>query len=466
MGPRAPERRPPPRGRVPARLKRWSMDALYASLTVLLAPYAVARVVTDRKTRSRWRAYARDLATRFQRRARRAGHAPCVWVHGVSVGEVKAAAALVRALEQAWPGAEVVISVTTDTGRRVAQDLYPRHRVEFYPPDFSWVVGDAFEALRPSLVLLVESEFWPNFLLAAEERGVPVALVNGRLSAGSARRFARAGSLARPLLRSLALVCTQVPEYAQRFEVLGLDAGRVQVCGNMKLDNIPLQHSGPWGERLRKLLAPPPGRPVLVAGSTHPGEERALAGMVRRLRAAGRPLTLVVTPRHPGRAASVLHDLEAEGLTGVLRSRVEEQGPPPPDAVRVLDTVGELEEAYALADMVFVGGTLVRHGGQNMMEPASQGRAVVVGPSVQNFRSEVEMLAGAGGLTVARDAAGVEAVLAGWLADPASAQAQGARARAVLQANKGATERTLAVLHPLLERCLGAGLATGSAPAR
>lgn len=465
MGPSAPERPPAPRDRVPARLKRWSMDALYAALTVVLAPYAVARVVSDRKTRSRWRAYARDVATRFQRRRRRAGHAPCVWVHGVSVGEVKAAAALVRALEQAWPGAEVVVSVTTDTGRRVAQDLYPHHRVEFYPPDFSWVVGDAFEALRPSLVLLVESEFWPNFLLAAEERGVPVALVNGRLSAGSARRFARAGPLARPLLRSLALVCTQTPEYAQRFEALGLEASRVQVCGNMKLDNIPLQRSGPWGERLRSVLAPPPGRPVLVAGSTHPGEERALAGMVQRLRAAGRPVTLVVTPRHPGRAASVLHDLQAEGLAGVLRSRVAEQGPPPPDAVRVLDTVGELEEAYALADMVFVGGTLVPHGGQNMMEPASQGRAVVVGPSVQNFRSEVEMLAGAGGLTVARDAAGVEAVLAGWLADPARAQAQGERARAVLQSNKGATERTLAVLHPLLERCLGAGLSPAPAAA-
>jgi 3-deoxy-D-manno-octulosonic-acid transferase len=431
------------------------MDALYAALTVALAPYAVARVVRDRKTRSRWRAYARDLATRFSRRTPRGGAPRCAWIHGVSVGEVKAAAALVRRLELGWPETEVVISVTTDTGRRVARDLYPRHRVEFFPPDFSWVVRDAFRALKPDLVLLMESEFWPNFLWCAAERGVPVALVNGRLSAGSAARFARVGALAQPLLGSLASVCTQTEEYARRFLGLGLAPERVRVTGNMKLDNIPLQRSEPWGEDLRRVLAPEPGRAVLVAGSTHPGEETALARMLGRFTGSGLPVTLVLAPRHPGRAADVVRELTELGLGVFLRSQAGGRPPPQPDDVRLLDTVGELEQAYALADAVFVGGTLVAHGGQNMMEPASQGRAVVVGPSVHNFRSEVEMLSGAGGITVARDAAGVEATLRAWLLDPASARAQGDRARSVLQANKGATERTLAVLQPLLESTLG-----------
>jgi len=454
MGSASPEPSASVRSRVPSRLKRWTLDALYGALTIVLAPYALARVLRDRKTRSRWRAYARDLATRFGRRRRRAGGAPCVWIHGVSVGEVKAAANLVRRLEQDWPAAEVVISVTTDTGRRVARELYPRQRVEFYPPDLSWVVRDAFEAVRPDVVVLMESEFWPNFLLAARDRNVPVALVNGKLSVGSAARFARVPSLTRTLLGALEIVCVQAAEFGERFRGLGVASERVHVTGNMKLDNIPIRRQGAWAEGLRQLLALPEGRRVLVAGSTHPGEERALARIVRRLAAAGQPVTLVVAPRHPGRAEAVVRDLQAEGLTAALRSRATAESPPAPEAVRVLDTVGELEQAYALADLVFVGGTLVRHGGQNMMEPASQGRAVVVGPYVHNFRSEVEMLSGAGGLTLAADEAGVEATLAHWLAEPEAARLQGERARAVLEVSKGATERTLEVLRPLFDRTL------------
>ncbi len=464
MGSTKPERPASVRSRVPSRLKRWTLDALYGALTIVLAPYALARVLRDRKTRSRWRAYARDLTTRFGPRRRRTGAAPCVWIHGVSVGEVKAAADLVKRLQQGWPGAEIVISVTTDTGRRVACELYPGQRVEFYPPDLSWVVRDAFEAVRPDVVVLMESEFWPNFLLAAWDRQVPVALVNGKLSAGSAARFALVRGLTRPLLGSLEIVCVQAPEFAERFRGLGVVSERVFVTGNMKLDNIPIRREGAWADSLRQLLALPEGRRVLVAGSTHPGEEQALARIVRRLGAAGHPVTLVVAPRHPGRAEAVARDIRAEGLTVALRSQATLESPPAPDAVRVLDTVGELEQAYALADAVFVGGTLVPHGGQNMMEPASQGRAVVVGPYVHNFRSEVEMLSGAGGLTRAADEAGVEATLARWLADPETARLQGERARAVLEVNKGATERTLEVLRPLLDRALRG--AQGPADAR
>jgi 3-deoxy-D-manno-octulosonic-acid transferase len=263
--------------------------------------------------------------------------------------------------------------------------------------------------------------------------------------------------VARPLLASLAAVCTQTEEYARRFLALGLPAERVRVTGNMKLDNIPLQRSGPWGEDLRRVLDPPAGRPVLVAGSTHPGEEALLAGMAGRFARSGHPVTLILAPRHPGRAEEVVRQVEAQGARVFRRSRAAQGPGPAADDLRLLDTVGELEQAYAFADMVFVGGTLVPHGGQNMMEPASQGRAVVVGPSVHNFRSEVEMLAAAGGLTVARDAAGVEATLRRWLAEPHEARQQGDRAREVLEANKGATERTLAVLQPLLERALGPG---------
>jgi 3-deoxy-D-manno-octulosonic-acid transferase len=442
-------------GRVPPRVLHWATDALYGALTVVLAPYAAARLLRDPKTRARWKAYARDVAVRFGRRRPRAGSRPCVWIHGVSVGEVKAAGHLVRRLESGWPGLDVVLSVTTDTGRRVAEELYPQHRVEFYPPDLSWVVRNALDALRPDLVVLMESEFWPNFLLTARERDIPVALVNGKLSEGSARRFGRARPLAAPLLTSLAAVCVQMPVYAERFLTLGLDPARVHVTGNMKLDNIPLRHADRQDERpFRDLLGGVPGRPVLVGGSTHPGEEEALARVAKGLAAAGTPVTLIVAPRHPGRVDDVERAVRGAGLEVVRRSRLPAAEPPPADAVRLLDTVGELEQAYALADAVFVGGTLVPHGGQNMMEPASQGRPVVVGPYVHNFRGEVELLLAAGGLAQVADEAGVAAVIRGWLADPAAARALGERARLALEGNKGATERTLEVLRPLIDRAL------------
>lgn len=447
-----------PRGRrprIPPRLLMWGANALYGALTVALLPYAAGRLLTQPKTRARWRAYLRDLGARFGRRARRPRGRPCVWLHGVSVGEVKAAAHLVRRIEAAWPGLEVVLTVTTDTARRVARDLYPRHRIEFYPPDLSWVVKDALAALDPALIVLVESEFWPNFLLSARQRGVPVALVNGRLSAGSARRFGLVRPLAQPMLATLDRICVQMPEYARRFEGLGLDPQHVHVTGNMKLDNIPVRREGARPQELAALLrlhGGPAPRPVVVGGSTHPGEEAALGRIARRLAASGTPITLVVAPRHPGRADAVERDLAAEGLRCVRRSRLPDAGAPGPDDVRLLDTVGELEHAYAVADAVFVGGTLVRHGGQNMMEPASLGRPVVVGPHVVNFRGEVEMLRAADGLVLVPDEAGVEATLRRWLQAPEEARALGERARRVLEDNKGATDRTLAVLAPLLER--------------
>ncbi len=452
------------RGGVPLRVLCWCANALYGALAVLLLPYALARLLREPKTRARWRAYLKDVPARFGRRRPRPGARPCVWLHGVSVGEVKAAAQLVRHLEQGWPGAEVVFSVTTDTARRVAADLYPGHRIEFYPPDLSWVVGDALGAVRPDLIVLLESEFWPNFLLAARERGVPVALVNGRLSAASARRFGRARALAQPMLSTLAVVCTQMEEYAARFRGLGLAAERVVVTGNMKLDNIPVRRDGLRAEAFRQVLALPAGLPVLVGGSTHPGEELALARLAGRLRARGHRVVLVVAPRHPGRADAVERELGAGGFDVARRSRMP-SAPVPAEAVRLLDTVGELEQAYALADVVFVGGTLARHGGQNMMEPASLGRPVVVGPHVHNFRGEVEMLRAADGLVLAPDAEGVEAALLGWLADPASARALGERGRRALEANKGATERTLAVLAPLVDEVVARRTRLNAGPA-
>ncbi|MHC5009981.1 MAG: 3-deoxy-D-manno-octulosonic acid transferase [Planctomycetota bacterium] len=437
---------------VPPRLQRWLMDAAYGALTVILTPYALVRVLRDHKTRSRWRAYARDMPTRFGRRRTRGATGPCVWVHGVSVGEVKAAGRLVDLMEEAVPGLESVISVTTDTGRRVAEERYPGRRIDFYPPDLSWIARGALEAVRPDLILLVESEFWPNFLSLARERGTPVVLVNGKISQGSANRFRFAGPLARPILDALTEVCVQMDAYAERFLSLGIDPSRLHVTGNMKFDNIPLQSAAAPAGEFRDLLGLGDGCPLVTAGSTHPGEERALARIHGRLAAEGLAARLVVAPRHPARADVVEGQLRRDGRNVVRRSRLDGSRTPSRDDVILLDTVGELETVYGLSDAVFVGGTLVPHGGQNMMEPASLARPVVVGPHVQNFRGEVQMLLHAGGLALVEDEAGVEATLRSWLQDPDRARDVGRRARDAIRGSKGATERTMEVLRPILER--------------
>ncbi|HVG92916.1 MAG TPA: 3-deoxy-D-manno-octulosonic acid transferase, partial [Planctomycetota bacterium] len=403
--------------------------------------------------RARWLAYLRDVPARFGRREERQGDRPCVWIHGVSVGEVKAAARLVESIEARVPGVEIVVSATTDTGRRVALDRYPGRRVEFWPPDLSWVVRPALDRLRPDLLVLVESEFWPNFMFEVFERGIPAALVNGRISARSAARFRRFGPLGRRLLGGLQLVCAQVPVYAERFLALGVPPDRVVVTGNLKLDNVPIVAERARSEAYARLLgdSASPRRPLLVAGSTHPPEERLVAEMIRRLDAEGTPVRAVVAPRHPGRADDVEADLARSGRPVVRRTRLSADRPAPPDAVVLLDTVGELESVYALADVVFVGGSLVKHGGQNMMEPASLAKPVVVGPWTWNFRGELELLTAGGGVAVADGAEGVLEVIRGWLRDPAAARAVGERGRRSIVDSKGATERTLAILAPLLD---------------
>jgi 3-deoxy-D-manno-octulosonic-acid transferase len=457
-----------PRRRVPPRLVRTALDASYAALGVGLLPWALARAALDPKARARWFAYLRDVPARFGRRRPREGDRPCVWVHGVSVGEVKAAARLVESIEARVPGVEVVVSATTDTGRRVALDRYPGRRVEFWPPDLSWVVRPALDRLRPDLLVLVESEFWPNFLFEASERGIPVALVNGRISVRSAARFRAFGPLGRRLLGGLRLVCAQVPAYAERFLALGLPPERVVVTGNLKLDNVPIVAERARSDAYARLLGSggSPRTPLLVAGSTHPPEERLLGRMLARLRAEGLAVRAVIAPRHPGRADEVEAVLRREGHQVVRRTRLSAERPAPPESVVLLDTVGELESVYALADVVFVGGSLVRHGGQNMMEPASLGKPVVVGPCTWNFRGELDLLLAAGGVATASDPDGVLDVLRGWLHDPAAAAAVGERGRRAILDSKGATERTIAVLAPLLDALPRRAPAAAASPSR
>jgi 3-deoxy-D-manno-octulosonic-acid transferase len=376
---------------------------------------------------------------------------PCIWIHAVSVGETLAVKTFVQALRPRFPHHEVVVSVTTRTGMEVARKTYPDRRVFYYPFDFVFSVSAALRRIRPSAVLLVEQEVWPVFVRTCAARGIPVAVINGRITAISLRHLRRLGPLMRGTFRRVNLFAVQTDEYAGRIRALGVDPGRVHVTGSLKYDAVPTEIDADAVARYRRLFNFEPGHAVLLAGSTHPGEDEILLAAFEALRQRFPRLRLILVPRHPRRFDEVAALLAAAGRPFVRRSALAGSADKnlAPEIVLV-DTMGELVALYSVADMVFVGGSLVPFGGHNVMDPAGLGKPVVVGPHTWNFGEAVEALVGAGGALEVSDGRSLTAAVERWLADPAAALAQGRRARSAVLERRGAAERTLALVAPLL----------------
>jgi len=364
----------------------------------------------------------------------------------VSVGEVKGAQPVVRGLEEAFPGLEVVVSATTATGFEQAQRLFPASTIVRFPFDPAFLVRRFLRRVDPVLVVLIELEIWPNFLRECNRRGVPVAVVNGRITDRSRGRYRLFGRLLRPFER-ISLFCAQSEEYAERFLGLGVDPRRVRITGNIKADGLDVGPVEP-GPELVRLLGAPQGRACLVAGSTHEPEELAL---VRAWRRGAPEARLILVPRHPGRCGELVASLRGElGVPPQLLTRLRAGGEEPdPARPALVDTIGELEAVYALADLVFVGGSLVPHGGKNVLEPAAREKPVLVGPHVGNFRQESRLLRAAGASLQVADEQELAGVLRELLADAPRRAAMGRAGRAVVERQKGATRRTLAALEGL-----------------
>lgn len=372
---------------------------------------------------------------------------PCGWIHAVSVGESLAAAPLVDALRRRAPELPLVMTTVTETGARVVGDRY-RGAVEhrFFPLDFPAAARRAIEAINPAFVVCMETELWPNVLRGLARRGVPVMIANGRVSDRSYPRYHAVRRFLRPVLADVRVFAMQSEADARRIVTLGAPVDRVFVTGNVKHDAAPAGADTveTWRERLGLAAS----RPAWVAGSTHHGEEELVLLAHERARARVPGLTLIVAPRHPERAQDVVKLIRARGLDAALRTG----GPRPAasDAVIVLDTVGELASVYALAEVVFVGGSLVAAGGHNMLEPALLGKPVLFGPHTTNFREVAALLVDGAGGRVVRDAHELTAELTRWLADPALRAAAGEAARAAAASRHGAVRETLELIDRFL----------------
>lgn len=423
------------------------LNAVYLLLLALFSPILGLRAWRKGKYRQGW-------AEKFLGEApRRTGDRPCLWFHAVSVGEVLLLKPVVAEITRRddW---DVVISTTTTTGLAVARRTYP-DLVTFYAPlDFSWATRRAVERVRPTVLALVELELWPNLVAAAKRAGAKVTIINGRLSERSHRGYRRIKWALRNTWGRMDRVAVQTEEYARRFIDLGMEPAKVHVTGSVKYDGLETDRANPRTSALRRDLGIAPTDLVFVAGSTMEGEEDAAIAAYQKARAEHPGLRLVLVPRHPERFDRVAALLEERGLSYIRRgnsSVVRGSGPPPPAVL--IDTIGELSAVWGMADVAFVGGSLYPgRNGQNMMEAAAYGGAVLFGPHTANFKDAVEGLLERGAARRVRDAGELAAALLDDLNDPESAANRGAAGRAFVLAQRGAAARTVADLERLGRR--------------
>jgi 3-deoxy-D-manno-octulosonic-acid transferase len=424
------------------------LNLVYALAVLLLSPWLFVRSLRT----GRYRKNLRDKLLGLPLPASD-GTRPVAWFHGVSVGEVHLLRQVARAFHERHPDWQVVVSSTTDTGLAEARKHFADLNVVVYPFDFSWACRRAIRAVSPRLVVLAESELWPNFLKAANLAGVPVVVINGRMSPRTFRRYEMVAWLARRLLFDrVAAFGMQSEMYAGHLRALNVPPDRVHVTGNVKYDGVLLDRDNPKTRDLRNCFQIARGDVVWVAGSTHDPEERIVLAVYGRLRHRFPNLRLILVPRAPERFDEVAKLVEATGRRCVRRSKTA-TGLSADEAVILIDTLGELSAVWGLATIGFTGGSLNdKRGGQSMIEPAGLGVPVLFGPHTWNFKDAVAGLLEVGAAIQVAGEAELEREVSRLLEDAELRQRMGAAARGFVLAQQGATQRTL----DLLDRALTA----------
>ncbi|CAB4244438.1 3-deoxy-D-manno-octulosonic-acid transferase [Methylacidimicrobium sp. AP8] len=432
------------------RLLRWCYRLAFPFVAVLVSPYYMVRLS---KRGSPQEGLAERMAFYSASLREKVGMGVDLWIHAVSVGEVLVALALLRELRRKGPPLRVALSVTTITGRRIALGAADAQTIVLWSPvDFPGVVKRAFDLLRPRALILVETEIWPNYLWEAKRRRVPVVLLNARLSPRTERWYRRFPEVFRPILQLLSLVLAQAQEDVDRLADAGFPPERIFITGNLKYDvaEAACGQSGPlcsWWEG----CGWSPDTLVLLAGSTHPGEEEVMLDLYRELRPRHPKLRLVLAPRHVERSPGIQRLCRKAGFSVVLRT---ELGPTPPIGsepdVLIVNTTGELRFLYEKAAIVFVGKSLCAHGGQNFLEAACAEKPILVGPHMGNFAALVREFRKEHALLQAADRGELASFLEALLGSESLRSELGKRARGVFARNVGAAARAAEIVTGLL----------------
>jgi 3-deoxy-D-manno-octulosonic-acid transferase len=369
-----------------------------------------------------------------------------IWIHAVSVGEVMAVLPLIQAVQARWPGRQLFVSTVTLTGQTLARKkLASDIGVFYFPLDWRFAVRKSLVTVQPSLVLIAETEVWPNFLRECGERSIPVLLVNGRISDRSVSRYRTIKPFMRHVLKNISFCCMQTELDRDRLLSLGADPARVDVAGNLKYEIVEPRALETKTEEYRRLIGLPPNRFVVVAGSTMKDEEPLVLAAFEALRAVCKEAVLVIAPRHPERFREVEKLLSDRSIEYVKRSDLKPgtQGACQNGQVLLLDTMGELATLYALASVVFIGGSLVPTGGHNILEPALFRKPMLFGPSMSNFREMSEYFLKQQAAVQVKDSKELGDELVRMFRDPGLRAQIGGRGHGILMANRGAAQRIL-----------------------
>jgi 3-deoxy-D-manno-octulosonic-acid transferase len=376
-----------------------------------------------------------------------------IWIHAVSVGEVLTARPLISDLKRRYPNLRMFLSTTTMAGQQLARrNVQDVDAVFYFPFDLGFVVRRTLDLVRPKLFIMMETEIWPNLLRECRARGIKTAVVNGRLSARSFPRYRMIRPMMRRVLDHIDKFLVQSEESARRFIDLGADPSRVVVTGSLKFDSLELSSTALQArarDRVLRYFRVPSSRPVIVSGSTMKGEEGSVLRAFRKVRTAAPNTLLVLAPRNPERFAEAEQLARSEGWKVARRSDLAIDAEPRVDIV-ILDTIGELATIYQIATIVFVGGSLVATGGHNVLEPAVFGKPIVFGPHMENFLEIADAFVTNGAGVQVSGEAGLEDAFLSLMVDPVRRARLGAAARALVEANRGANEKSVTVLSALL----------------
>ena len=418
------------------------LDLAYGSALLGSSPFLLYKLATSER-------YREGFTQRLGKVPPRPVRGPCLWVHAASVGEVQAARPLIRECQVRWPHLEIAVSTQTLTGQQIVRTHLPECHLFYYPIDLSSIVCQVLDRIRPSCVVLVEREVWPNLIAAASRRRIPVVQVNSRISEASLKAYRWLYPVLGPALQSIRHFVTQSEEYAERLRSLAIPSERVAVSGNLKYDGVPTSIPDAEQEQLRAETGVDDGAPVLVCGSVHPPEIETLVRAYQSVRERVPAIRLILVPRHMERMPEIERIISEADEAGIRRTELRKQpdaGPASKGKVVVVDTMGELRAFYALATVVFVGGSLTPVGGHNVIEPAALGKPVVFGPHTFDQAADAEALLAASAAYQGSDSEEVAKYVNSLFNDPAQREAMGQRASEVLHAHQGATQKTVDVL--------------------
>ena len=418
---------------------RYILNLLYLIALVLISPIAIYRMIRQNRYRKGWSNRIGNIKRRFPKKK-------CIWIHAVSVGEVNATRTIIKQLSEKLPNCEIVISTTTDTGFARATALYgSEHLVFFFPMDFTFTMERAFKNIHPDCCLLMELEVWPNFVRIANEFNAPVVVVNGRISDRSFSRYSRIKPVAHMMFSKISLILSQCQQYTDRFIALGVSSEKVITTGSLKYDTAETDPNIDGAKELKEKLKLK-AEPLLVAGGTGNDEEKIILDVFCKLKKQHKNLRLVIVPRKPERFDEVAKLIEATGF-GILRfsqvkagsTKVNDGG----NSIILGDTMGDLRKFYAIADINFVGRTLVPMGGSDMMEAAALGNCTIFGPHAFNFRQTVDVLLQGSGAIMVQDDNQLYESLQKCLNNPDYRETIARKGRDIIIENQGATQKAV-----------------------